>query len=368
MYVGLGFRGFVPWFALYRVDAVAEALSICAIVVLTSGTTFRRVLIAALLAGVALLTKQSFAAATVAGTVYLWTLSPRRSLIYGTVALVPVALVCLAEERATGAFVANAFAVANNPDSIDQFIALGSEFVQSIGLPVLIAGLYVIFGRPWQTSRGKLLVIYWVVSFLPLLGLLKFGAAQNYWIEFAAATSVLAAAGLWLATSDWRTSRVAATFRALALVLVFNLIIAVPSFAQAAIDGLTNGAMLTWNQPEKQAEFAALVRRVHDVPGPVLAEPADVLVLASRPILLEPVLFSGFAEEHRWDPTPLANGICAGDVKLLVLAFPIDLVARYAPYGQPWWPPQVMQALQHCMRLDTQTAGRFLYTPAAQLS
>jgi hypothetical protein len=91
-----------------------------------------------------------------------------------------------------------------------------------------------------------------------------------------------------------------------------------------------------------------------------------VLVLGGRPVLLEPVIFSILERQAQWDPEPLVTRICAGDVRLVVLGFPMDAVAQYAPYGEPWWPPRVMRALQECMRPDGERAGRYLYVPASR--
>jgi hypothetical protein len=112
-----------------------------------------------------------------------------------------------------------------------------------------------------------------------------------------------------------------------------------------------------------QPAFAALVERVRTEPNAVLADPLDVVVLADRPPLLEPVLFSIFELDGRWSSDALISRICDGGVGLLVLNMPLEAAATYVPYGIPWWPVSVMRALTARMIPAGQVAGRFLYVP-----
>jgi hypothetical protein len=367
LFVGLGFPGTVPWFALYRVDMLAEALSLGAIVVLAFGTSARFVFMAGVLAGLAVLTKQSFIAAALAGAIWLWSFSPRRAVLFGGIAGLLTLIVCLGEELTSHAFTANAVLANANPISIDQLFALAVLFGQTLGLPVVIAIACLWLVRPWQTASTRLLIVYWVTSALMLVGLAKFGASYNYWIEFAAATVVLATLGVWTARAS-RQSFSRLVSRALVWLLAVDVAIAAPTSVAAGASGLSGRATLTGLERASSADFQALVDVVRAEPGAVLAEPLDVVVLARRPIMLEPVIFSILERQGQWDSEPLVRRICSGEVRLLVLAFPIAAVAAYAPYREPWWPPSVMSALQDCMRPDGQRAGRFLYTPASASS
>jgi hypothetical protein len=90
----------------------------------------------------------------------------------------------------------------------------------------------------------------------------------------------------------------------------------------------------------------------------------DVLVLAGRPVLLEPLIFGILERQGAWDSSPLVRSICAGQVPLLVLNGPLSSAADYAPYGVPWWPEPVIRALQARMQPAGEMAGRLLYQPA----
>jgi len=365
LFGGLGFSGTVPWFALYRVDVLAVALSLGAIVVLDRGTSTGHLVLAGVLAGLAVLTKQSYVAATLAGTVWLWSLGPRRAVLFGGIAAVLAAAISLAEELATGAFVANAVVANANPFSLEQVAVLLTLFAQTLFLPVAIASAFVVLRQPWRVVSSRLLVVYWLATALSLVGVAKFGASYNYWIEFAASTAVLATVGLWAAARGRQSHSCGTVGRVLTWLFAANVLLLAPASLAATARGLGGGAALTGLQPANHAEFQQLLDFVRTTPGAVLADPADVVVLSGRQVLLEPVIFSIRERQGQWDPEPLARRICAGEVSLLVLGFPMDAVARYAPYGEPWWPPRIMQALQDCMRPAGQRAGRFLYIPAS---
>jgi hypothetical protein len=96
----------------------------------------------------------------------------------------------------------------------------------------------------------------------------------------------------------------------------------------------------------------------------VLADPLDVVVLAGRPVLLEPAAFAMLDSQKLWDPQPLVRSICGGQVSLVIVRVPLKPLSDFRWNGMPWWPPEVMQALLQRMRLAGQRGGRLLYVPA----
>jgi hypothetical protein len=162
MFVGLTFPGTVPWFAMYRVDLLAEALAFGAILVLTRGTTERYVLAASVLAGLALLTKQSFVAATASCVVWLAISHRRRAALqFAAISLGLPLAICAGLQVATGAFLANAIEIVADPISASQVIDLSLIFATSLGIVTMskAAGMR---GR-WR-SRFVLAGFHW--SFL----------------------------------------------------------------------------------------------------------------------------------------------------------------------------------------------------------
>jgi hypothetical protein len=205
--------------------------------------------------------------------------------------------------------------------------------------------------------------MYWGWAAVSLLGLIKFGAFYNYWIEFAAGTSILAVTGIWKIGGMYADlgSRLMACVPVWLLILDLGWIAgvyvtSVPGSAQAAMD------------TSHRTAFAQLVQRVRDEPGPVLAEPMDVVVLAGRQLVLEPVIFGILQRQGTWDPEPLVHSVCSGEVRLLILEMPLPSLAEYAPFGMPWWPEPVVRALQARMVATGEQAGRTIYTPAARPS
>jgi hypothetical protein len=381
-FLALGFPEDVPWLGLYRVDMLGVALSVAAIALLSwhsagptllSGRSGGPTLLswhsagptlvaAGVLAGLALLTKQTFLAALVAGTLWQIRDRPTSALVFCAVALATCCLPCLALVATTGgAFVENTLLANVNPFAPAIAEGLLPTFLASQWLPLLLAGSYLIVGRPWRRRQSRLLVLYWVISSVWLLGIAKVGANANYWIEFAAATAILAARG---AVCLLRSSP-----RPLALVAGVGLLLAVgiqlggPSGVLTSLRGVRTSIAAT-RAPPLHAEFDTLVDRVRHAPGEVLAEPMDVLVLADRPVLLEPFIYNLLLSAGQWQPEPLVARICHGDIGLLVLAYPLDVGAHMTDGLYALWPAPIMAALQDSMALDSIQARRYVYAYA----
>jgi hypothetical protein len=115
----------------------------------------------------------------------------------------------------------------------------------------------------------------------------------------------------------------------------------------------------------RNVEFDALVDRVRREPGAVLAQPADVMVLAGRPVLFDTLIYSMLLEASDWRAEPLVTRICSGDVRLLVIEYSLEEGAGFR-FGQyALWPESVMAALQDTMAFDRIQSGRYVYTSHA---
>jgi hypothetical protein len=111
-------------------------------------------------------------------------------------------------------------------------------------------------------------------------------------------------------------------------------------------------------------DFDQLVHDVSGEKGLVLAESLDVAVLGNHPVGFEPFAFSMLETEGRWNSESLVDTICAGQVRLLVLSYPID--ADIHPVGLmefPMWPNSVMVALRASMQLESIRGAHWLYRP-----
>ena len=237
LFLALAFPGGTPWLGLYRVDTLGVALSVAAIAALSFGRGMRATVAGGILTGLALLCKQTFVAALLAGIVWQWSERPRL-LAFVTVAALVIGIPCVWLELATGAFVQNVLSPLN-PFDASVAARMVREFVATQWLPIALAGVCLFF-RPWKRPTERLLLIYWIASSFQLVGLGKVGSNHNYFIEFAAATAMLSALGAYrlLHLRRHELSLVAAG----GLLVVLRLALG-GSFAQVAFGGI--GAIRT---------------------------------------------------------------------------------------------------------------------------
>jgi hypothetical protein len=351
-------RDDVPWLGLYRVDLLGIALSLAAIAVLTWRSDTRGVIASGALAGLALLCKQTFFAALLAGALWLVLDRPRRAVLFAGVAGITLVVPCVLLEAATGAFLQNTLEANVNPFYWAIAGGLLSVFVRTQWLPLALAGVYLGLGRPWLARPSLLVVLYWGAASLSLVGLGKIGANYNYWIEFAAATAILGARGAW-AVVYGGNSRLAAMG-------VVGVMAAV-CVQLGGPEGWLRSARALRPELSQEAtatdhDFGLLIDRVRREPGAVLAEPMDVVVLAGRPVLFEPFIYSVRLDVGRWKADELVGRICSGEMGLAILGYSLDVGVRMTDGLHALWPAPVLAALDKSMQLEGKQAGRYVYT------
>jgi MFS family permease len=358
LFLALAFPGGVPWLGVYRVDMLGVALSVTAIALLSSGTGTQASLAAGVLAGLALLTKQTFFAALIAGVLWRWPDRRQAGVFLGS-ALVTFGVPCVVLELTTRAFVQNTVLANVNPVDLSLGLRLLRELIALQWLPLLLAGVYLVMRRPWKDRGGRLLVLYWAASSLSVVGIVKVGANHNYWIEFAAATTILAACGAAALMHASKPLVAAAGAAGLILLVVADLggpagILTAARAVRSDVESLRTTT--------RDAEFDALVESVRREPGSVLAQPADVMVLAGRPVSFDTLIYNLLLEAGSGRVDPLVARICSGEIRLLVIDYSLEEGAGFM-FGQyPLWPPRVMAALQDTMTLDRVQSGRFVYS------
>src|SRR2546421_11790627 len=94
--------------------------------------------------------------------------------------------------------------------------------------------------------------------------------------------------------------------------------------------------------------------RVQATPGDVLADPLDVVVLAGREPLFDPFVLPILSGPGGWDSQLLVDRICSGEVRLVVVAEPIEAMN---------WPARLQSAVASTMMLEGVTASRSIYVP-----
>jgi hypothetical protein len=336
---------------------VGVAFSVGSVMVLGEGTSRRSLVLAGLLAAAGMLTKQSLFAAPAAGVLWLLGVNREKAVVFAASTLVPVAVCALFAELMTGSFLANTMLANANPFSMDSVHWLGLLFFLLQAPALVLAGLYLVSARPWQsTGTPRLLVLYWLFTLVSVAGIIKFGADVNYWIEFAAVNAILASLGVQVMLKVTASRRQAiASNLCVTLCLVYVGVMAIGSVGDSLNSGLHVGL-----QPDPG--FDALVDRVRAEPRQVLASPSDVVVLAGRPLLLEPLIYSLFFETNGWDAEPIVQRICDGEVGLVILSKPLDEPDPRL-LGFALWPAPVWTAMQRAMALERQTADRYVYVP-----
>jgi hypothetical protein len=365
LFLALGFPGRTdPWYALYKEDLLGVALSVTAIALLISDGARRYILLSAILAALAFLTKQTFVAAALAGTICLLRRDRVRARAYIVVYLTIVLGTVTTLEVISQAFIANTV-VANMVPFSTIVLEPGLRVLLQFQAGSLLIAAVCTFTRWWAGCRpqDELIYLYWACSFLPLVGLAKIGSNSNYWIELAASTAVLASIGVWEAR-QWPWLRGAAAPLP-ACVLLTSVVVALRPLGLPAVPLL--------NPPQAElpdVDLGPLIEQIRSEPGPVLADPLDVVALAGKDILFEPYLFGILHTEGRWNPEPLIRQICDGEIKLVVLGRALgsapanDASDGWAYQGYSFWlPPVLEEALRESMSLDASIGDRFLYRP-----
>ena len=195
---------------------------------------------------------------------------------------------CLVLQVTTGALIQNTVEANVNPFYVAVARELGLELLRTQWLPLALALVYVVVDAR-DHSHSRLLLLYWAASAVSLVGIGKIGANHNYWIEFAAATAMLAARGAASVVFRWRAGAAAIAGRLVVVLLAVQL--GGPTQLFESLRGGRSDLRAALQAPP-DPDFADLVERVRLAPGDVLAKPMDVIVLGGRPILLEPFIYS----------------------------------------------------------------------------
>jgi len=359
LFIGLGFPTPLPSFALGKEDTLGVALGVASVAVLSRGQSKCRVGGAAILAALAVLTKQTMFAAGLAGFVALGLHNRRAALQFAALSAGPVLAVVLAFELTTHAFFTNAVFANVLPFRTDILLTNLATLKAYQAGPLAVAAFGAVRRLAQRRSfEDTLLPLYWLATLLSVAGLASPGSAQNYWIELAASSAVLATTEIftWLRGPDMRSRLVGA---ALAVVPWVNLVVA----GRLALIWLP--ALAPYDEVAvASAQLDSLVERVRSTSGAIVAEPLDALALAGKPTLVEPWESDALYRSGVWDIDPLVDRVCDGDVQLAVLAHALDdTVVAYQEYSI--WPAPLQDALRQKMVLVDRVAGRYIYVPRA---
>jgi len=291
---GLVLLGFPPvayWSSLYRVDAVALALSLGGIWMVVRRPAGRlTVPAAALLLVAAIYTRQSYGvAAPLAACVWLGQATSWRQAL-GLAALTGGlgTGLFLALELATGGGFSFNIVSANlnayQAGSLAQYLT----DVWTLMPLALTAVAVFLFLAPWfRVPSWRLVAPYVLGAVISGLTIGKIGSNVNYLIELGAGVSLSIGAVL-----AWQRPR-RAVHAAVALLLALDLALVVLASPYRTV---------THVRLKQQEEARHLLEVVHRAPGIVLAdEDMGLLPLDGRPIFFQPFEMTQLARAGRWD-------------------------------------------------------------------
>jgi hypothetical protein len=299
---GLSLLAFPPvsyWSSLYRVDALALALSLGGVYVTVRRPAGRlTVPVAALLLTAAIYTRQSYGlAAPLAACLWLGqAVSWRRGFaLAGLTGGLGAALFVGLDLATGGGFALNVVSANLNDYQAGSLLQYLTDVWTLMPLALTAVGLFLLTAPWFGVPSWRLVAPYALGAVASGLTIGKVGSNVNYLIELGAGVSL--AIGALLA---WHRPR-RAVHAAIALLLALDMALVVLASPYRTVTHIRL----------KQGEEARhLLGVVHRAPGIVLAdEDMGLLPLDGRPIFFQPFEMTQLARAGRWDQRPLLADI-----------------------------------------------------------
>ena len=320
----------VGWSSLARVDMFALALSTAGLYVVTRWpTTWRGLVVSALLLVAAIYTRQSYAlAAPLAAFVWLWAHDRRQALrlavLVGGISL----LLFLALNALTrGGFFYNVVTANVNEFDVERVQRHWRDLREVASILLFIGGVSL-FLAPRRVKIWSLLIPYLIGACLSAVTIGKIGSNVNYLLELSAA--LILAAGALLAWSRERP-----WLRVLMLIL---LALQVGQLMKATLERPVES--IKWRlHPAKELKDLEWIVQTAD--GPVLADEfMGLLTLQNRSLYIQPFEVTQLANAGLWDQTDLLASIRNQE-------FPIILVHHFMgwPVYKERWTPEMLSAI-----------------------
>jgi hypothetical protein len=303
------------WGVFMRVDMIAIALSLAgALVAARSDGRVLGTTIALLLCVASVFGKQTEIPAGVAIFAITLLRRPRAALVAGVVALA-VALAALGWMQwiTHGGFLLNIVAYNINRFSLEAalYVILTERKLAPFIAIMVIGAVAILFGLASDGRTGgpigrlfagvrrsdragaarAILLVYFALSTLMLVTILKSGGTINYLIEFLCVGCVL----IGVLLCDLANSPRA--FAAVVAVLVLGML---PIRFDWSYLRSTQALI---------AQQQALVQRIAAADKPVASEDMTLLMRAGKPVIFEPSIATELAGVGRWDETPLVDMI-----------------------------------------------------------
>lgn len=348
---GLALLAFPPvayWSSLYRVDALALALSLGGLWLVARWPAGRlTVPAAALLLVAAIYTRQSYGvAAPLAACVWLGqATSWRRALaLPALIGGLGAALFVGLEVATEGGFALNIVSANLNAYQAGSLVRYLTDVWTLMPLALAAVAAFLLLAPWFHVPSWRLVAPYVLGAAVSGLTIGKVGSNVNYLIEFGAGVSLSIGAAL-----AWQRPR-RAVHGALALLLALDLALVV----------LVSPYRTVTHVRLKQAEEARhLLDVIHRTPGIVLAdEDMGLLPLDGRPIFFQPFEMTQLARAGRWDQRGFV-----GDIERQ--AFAAILIYRIpdVPLHRERWTDEMLGAIERRYVLAERVGATEVYRP-----
>lgn len=348
---GLSLLAFPPasyWAGLYRVDALALALSLGGLYVCVRRPDARgAVPLAALLIAAAIFTRQSYGLAVpLAAASWLFMSGRwRRALaLVGQIAALGTALFAGIEWLTSGGFSFNIVTANLNeyqPGSLARYFA---DMWTLMPIALTAAGLFLLLAGVFRVPSWRLVAPYLIGAALSGLAIGKVGSNVNYLLELCAAVAL--AIGALLA---WLAPRRAVT-AVVALLLALDVVLMVLASPYRAVAHARLG----------QAEDARRLERVvRQAGGVVLAdEDMGLLARAGLPIYFQPFEMTQLERAGRWDQQPLL-----GDIERQAFAVILIYTIPEVPLHRDRWTDEMLQTIERHYAVSDRVGHTLVFRP-----
>jgi hypothetical protein len=308
-----------------RIDLLALALSLGALLVLLRWPLTRRRLIAgAVLLVAAIFTRQSYAlAAPLAAFCWLLFKNWRKAFwLAGAVALMSLVLFFFIDLATRNGFFYNIVTANVNEFGIDRLKGNLSRLWHVMPILLVVSALaFALFTRKMGTYT--LVTPYLIGGALSALTIGKIGSNVNYFLELSAGLSLAAAVVLvWLRRLQPSHLLRAGVFMALAFQAAWML-----------HDTLTDYLQDVNGRRAYEGALSKLEARVAGSSGPVLAdEYMGLITLAKKPLYIQPFEVTQLSNAGIWDQKPLLDSIAKQKFPLILIHF----FPFYDVYKERW--------------------------------
>lgn len=348
---GLALLAFPPvayWSSLYRVDALALALSLSGLWLVVHRPAGRRTVpAAALLLLAAIYTRQSYGvAAPLAACVWMGqATSWRRALALAALTgSLGAALFAGLELSTGGGFSLNIVSANLNAYQAGSLVQYLTDVWTLMPLALAAVTAFLLLAPWFNVPSWRLVAPYVLGAVVSALTIGKIGSNVNYLIELGAGVSL--SIGALLA---WQRPR-RAVHGAIALLLALDLTLVV----------LVSPYRTVTHVRLKQTEDARrLLDVVHRAPGIVLAdEDMGLLPLDGRPIFFQPFEMTQLARAGRWDQRAFL-----GDIERQIFAVILIYRIPDVPLHRQRWTDEMLGAIERRYALEERVGATEVYRP-----